>query len=169
MNVALPKSLSSSKVKALYEYWELKRGSRPMPARADIDPAEIKQLLPYIILADVHHDPLRIFFRLAGTAVVEAAGRDLTGQWLHEAVVDGGVELWMRNYSRLVESRRPVFGRTRATMKADDVRVFEWVMLPLSSDGKVVDKTLELEDWDALRSMSAEEIDRATWEVEAFK
>lgn len=161
--------IRSSQVRAIYDYWNRKRGNRRMPARADIDPAEIKPLLAYILLTDLHYDPLRAYFRLVGTAVAEVAGRDLTGQWLHEAEVDGGVELWLRNYDRLARERAPVYGRTRATVQRGDERIFEWILLPLSSDGETVDKVLELEDWEALRRMSDSEIERATWSIEVFK
>ncbi len=161
--------LKSVRVKELYDYWRAKRGDRAMPGRDDIDPAEIKALLPYILLTDVHHQPLRVFIRLVGTAVAEAAGRNLTGQWLHEAQLDGGVELWLHNYERLVRDRAPICGRTRATVRPGDERFFDWILLPLSSDGEVVDKTIELEDWGALNRMSEDDIARATWSVEVFK
>jgi hypothetical protein len=161
--------ITSARVKALYDYWLAKRGGRRMPGRADIDPAEIKPLLPYVVLTDVHRNPLRIYFRLVGTAVAAAAGRNLTGLWLHEVQVDGGIDLWMSNYHRLVAAREPVFGRTRATLRVNDVRVFEWILLPLGSDGETVDKTLELEDWSGLRHMSGEQIDRADWRIEVFE
>lgn len=161
--------MRSPRVKALYAYWLGKRGECCMPSRDDIDPAEIKDLLPYVILTDVHHDPLRVLFRLVGTAVAEAAGRDLTGKWLHESPLDGGLELWMANYQRLVRQRAPVFGCTRATVQPGVERTFEWILLPLSSDGATVDKTLELEDWEALRSMTEDQIEHASWSTEVFK
>ena len=39
-----------------YDYWETKRGSRSMPARADIDPIEMKAFLPHVVLMDVLRD-----------------------------------------------------------------------------------------------------------------
>ena len=161
--------MCSPRVKALYAYWLGKRGERRMPSRDDIDPAEIKDLLPYVILTDVHHDPLRVQFRLAGTAVTEAAGRDLTGKWMHAVPRDGGLEGWKASYLRLTRQCAPVFGRTRATVRPGIERTFEWIMLPLSSDGVTVDKTLELEDWEALRNMTEEQIEHASWNTEVFK
>jgi hypothetical protein len=161
--------IRSARVRELYEYWADKRRGRHMPSREDIDPAEIKSLLPYVLLTDIHHDPLRVFFRLVGTGVAEAAGRNLTGQWLHEAQLDGGAELWTENYRRVVSERTPVCGRTRATVQPGDERIFEWILLPLSGDGATVDKTIELEDWEALRTMSDDEIEHATWTVEVFE
>jgi len=161
--------IRSARVRELYEYWADKRRGRHMPSRDDIDPAEIKSLLPYVLLTDIHHDPLRVFFRLVGTGVAEAAGRNLTGQWLHEVQLDGGAELWTKNYRRVVSERAPVCGRTRATVQPGDERIFEWILLPLSGDGATVDKTIELEDWEALRMMSDDEIEHATWTVEVFE
>src|SRR5690349_8298694 len=65
----LPDSLTR-----LFCYWQAKRGGRAMPARADIDPAEIKALLPYMILVDVIYDTeagLDFVYRLVGTREVE--------------------------------------------------------------------------------------------------
>jgi hypothetical protein len=33
-----------------YDYWLLRRGACPMPARADVNPADIKPLLPDVII-----------------------------------------------------------------------------------------------------------------------
>jgi hypothetical protein len=48
-------------------YWRTKARGRRMPARADIDPAEIKPLLPDIVLLNVEWDPFRCRVRLRGT------------------------------------------------------------------------------------------------------
>lgn len=161
-----PSFIASTRVRTLHAYWNAKRGSRPMPARADIDPAEIKQLLPYILLADLHHDPLRVFYRLVGTGIVEAAKCDLTGHWLHEVDLDGNTPAWERVYRRVAETRAPVFGQTRAAVRPGDSRLFQWVVLPLSDDGAAVDRVLELEDWEMLRLMSEADIRGAAWSLE---
>ena len=46
-------TITDARLRALYEYWMEKRGDRAMPARADIDPTEIPDLLPIVGLADV--------------------------------------------------------------------------------------------------------------------
>jgi hypothetical protein len=40
-------------LRILYEYWDGVRGDRLMPRRADIEPAKIPKLLPYIIMYTV--------------------------------------------------------------------------------------------------------------------
>ena len=67
-------------VRAIYEYWDRKRGDRRMPARRDIDPTEFVPHLPGIMLVDVVADERRYVYRLVGTREVEARGRNPTGR-----------------------------------------------------------------------------------------
>ena len=39
----------SPRARRLYEYWLAKKSGRLMPSRADLDPAEFRDLLPYKI------------------------------------------------------------------------------------------------------------------------
>ena len=158
--------IRSARVRELYDYWAGKRRGRPMPSRDDIDPAEIKTLLPYLMITEVHYNPLRVRYRLLGTRIVEAAKTDLTGQWLHEADLSGNNSIWIEVYRRVTETMAPVFGRTRATVGPGDIQMFDWVVLPLSDDGATVNHTLKLEDWEMLRPLSREDVDAAEWTVE---
>ena len=68
--------LDSPLISRLEAYWLQKGAGRLLPSRADIDPAEIKDLLPQIILVRIEHDPLRVKYAVIGTASAEAAGFD---------------------------------------------------------------------------------------------
>lgn len=166
MNVANPNLSGSARVCALYDYWRGKCGDRGMPSRADIEPGEIKSLLPHLMLTDLSYPPLRVFFRLVGTAIVEAAHCDLTGRWLHEVDLGETKKAWEGVYQRVAVARVPVFGVTRAVLQHADTRAFHWVVLPLSGDGETVDHTLELEDWEMLRLISEEDVATARWTLE---
>jgi len=72
-------------VQAMYDYWLAKRGSRTMPARADLEPAEIKKLLPMMVLVDVTADARRFVYRLVGTQEAAERGSDPTGKTVAEA------------------------------------------------------------------------------------
>jgi len=65
--------------RAVFDYWNKKRGTRPAPARADIDPTEIRHALgdTFMLAADFV-DQLR--FRLAGTRVCALFGREIKGE-----------------------------------------------------------------------------------------
>jgi hypothetical protein len=63
----------------LYAYWEKRRGTRPAPERAEIEPGAIRQALSdaFILALDrgAGHP-----FRLAGTRVCALFGRELKGE-----------------------------------------------------------------------------------------
>jgi hypothetical protein len=63
----------------LYAYWQERRGKRPAPERADIEPGAIRQVLSdaFILALDggTGHP-----FRLAGTRVCALFGRELKGE-----------------------------------------------------------------------------------------
>jgi hypothetical protein len=65
--------------RAVFDYWNKKRGTRLAPARADIDPTEIRHALSdtFMLAADFV-DFLR--FRLAGTRVCALFGREIKGE-----------------------------------------------------------------------------------------
>ena len=65
--------------RAVFEYWDRKRAGRLAPARADIDPTEIRYALgdTFMLAADFV-DQLR--FRLAGTRVCALFGREIKGE-----------------------------------------------------------------------------------------
>ena len=73
------------KIRELYGYWLAKRRGRRAPARADIDPLELRSVLPHISLFDVVEPGLRLRFRLVGTAVTVIAG-ETTGKFIDELV-----------------------------------------------------------------------------------
>ncbi len=63
----------------LYAYWEEKRGSRPAPERAEIDPGAIRGALSDTFILALDRDaghPLR----LAGTRVCALFGREIKGE-----------------------------------------------------------------------------------------
>jgi len=65
--------------RTVFDYWNRQRGTRLAPARADIDPTEIRHALSdtFMLAADFT-DQLR--FRLAGTRVCALFGREIKGE-----------------------------------------------------------------------------------------
>jgi len=65
--------------RAVFDYWNKKRGTRMAPERADIDPTEIRHALSdtFMLAADFV-DQLR--FRLAGTRVCALFGHEIKGE-----------------------------------------------------------------------------------------
>ena len=157
------------RVRQLRDYWESKQRGRVMPARADIDPSEIKPLLPYLIIADLSADPLRVRFRLAGTKVCEAFGFNVAGCWLEELELSADIGFWRAQYGRLIAAPAPVYGRTTGMRGPVELFRSEWAMFPLSSDGLRVDQCLEIEDWTKGSPTARFDDDSIAWRAVAFE
>jgi hypothetical protein len=131
----------------VYAYWKAKRGDRLMPARADLDPADLVPYLPTIMLVDVRPGrsitggPVYVY-RLVGTAEVAVRGQDPTGQPVETH--GHGLTLLdaVRNYDQVVESRAPWFDGYETLLTDQDLRDGESVFLPLSGNGQDVDMIL---------------------------
>jgi len=136
----LPESL-----RQLFAYWQGKRGDRAMPARADIDPSEIKALLPYMILVDVVHGAdaaLDFVYRLVGTREVEIRGADPTGRRVAEAYHGPSAENAVGCYVQVVEARAPLLDDEYFVRDGDRYADEANLFLPLSNDGEKVNMVL---------------------------
>jgi hypothetical protein len=70
--------LQSVGARIFADYWQSLPKVDLIPMRASFDPAAVKALLPDMVIHDLS-TPGRIHVRLAGTAVVEGYGREITG------------------------------------------------------------------------------------------
>ncbi len=114
------------------DYWAGKRGARSMPQRRDIEPGEIPRLLPNLQLIDVQGDQFR--YRLIGTALVEAFGRDYTGTYAHELFPGPRGDFVRALYRSVRDSGRPLFSRNRYLTTRDVDLIANRLYMPLSED-----------------------------------
>lgn len=147
MALIQPSEITALPVLQGHAYWCSKRVGDRLPGRRDIEPLEIPQLLPFVLLSDVRSgDPVAIRYRLVGTAVVEMNGRDFTGGGLNENIADPGWRnYWQDVYRRVIETREPLFGTDHYAYRGRDFVAFEWCILPLARDGVTVDMCFEIE------------------------
>lgn len=131
---------------ALYQYWMQQAGDRMMPARSDIDPMHIPDLLPKIGLVDVSSgNGVRYRFRLIGTKLVELSGCDFTGQPFNALPSQVHRDYYYDLYNSCVQNARPIFSDIEITLhQENDVlepRVqygMDHLLLPLSTkDGSI--------------------------------
>jgi len=127
-----------------YDYWESLSAGRPMPARRDIDPLQIPPgYLPDLMLIDVFHEPRRYRYRLVGTHVVTASGEDRTGRFFDEVQFFKTNPAVMQHFETVATTGQPLYSVEPFTNFANgrDYEV-DRLMLPLSSDGRLVDMLL---------------------------
>jgi hypothetical protein len=123
---------------ALFQYWRSKRAGRKMPARADLDPAELKTLLPSMILVDVVYDVAGtpdFVYRLLGTHEVEVRGENPVGKRVAESFFGPSLENVLGCYLSVVNSTVPYLDDDYFVRDGDHFADEANIFLPLSNDG----------------------------------
>ncbi len=128
--------------KALFDYWDQLRANRLAPARTDVEPADIAALLPHtFVLEQTARNDAR--FRLAGEAVSDLIGMELTGM--------GVAAIWddasRPRISQLVEgvisapATAVVMGGKQSNGDIQGVKA-EFCFLPLRTEGGPVNRII---------------------------
>lgn len=140
----------------LFAYWSSRRRGGGLPARADIHPGGFKRLLPTVSLIDViPQGPGRApdyRIRLAGTALYNVYGREITGRGLGEVYNSAAADYWRHELGRVVAERRPAVGVHNLAWRGASHLSVVWLRLPLASNGADVDMIL---GYDAVVGLSA--------------
>lgn len=126
------------RLEGLYRYWLGKRGMRRMPPRREMLPEEMRECLGYIVLVDVVPQPRRFRFRLVGTEISSAYGRDVTGLYVDDITPTGYRDMLTSQYGRAVDTASPIVHRLRFVEWPGKVHELVRLTLPLSEDGSTV-------------------------------
>lgn len=70
----------------VFDYWREKQrdSGLGLPPRGSIDPLDMVDVMPHLMMVDVQPEPLDFFYRVVGGHIVEQAGRSIQGNWLSE-------------------------------------------------------------------------------------
>jgi hypothetical protein len=138
-------------------HWRRLKGDRPVPLRDALDPGDIKELLPSIMLVDLEQEPLRVRYRLVGTEVVTWSKLDFTGLYLDELTFSDLEEqdVFLEGYRAMQRTGLPHYARIRTFQFGDRHLYYESAVLPFSSDGTTIDKAVAIEDY---ANLSAEHL-----------
>ena len=96
----------------LADYLAGKAPPGKLPGRQHIEPTEIADLLPWIMMIDVIAKPgarLRYRIRLVGTEVVTIQGSDGTGKYVEEVLDRDEAAAILLGYGEIVRSRQPEY------------------------------------------------------------
>lgn len=140
-------------IMSFYRYWDGLRGARFAPSwrevhLEDLDP----KIIPYIVVCDVLHDPLRFLVRFWGTQHVARKGADKTGK-LIGSKPDFRGSMAMAEYTAVVEEKVPVASRDMVDL-SDFGRMLPFeqalVRFPLSGDGVNVHHVISVTAWNEI-------------------
>ena len=109
--------IGDRRLQALYRYWSECCDESGPPPREAIDPVDMpRETLPYVVLTERVDGPqaTRLRYRIVGSAIAEAAGRDPTWEYLDETLprAHGYCEHVHALYGLLVHHVRPLYSES---------------------------------------------------------
>lgn len=154
MSAQLSASASAARAhQEMFAYWASLRRGASLPARVDLQPSNMKRLLPTVSLIDVVGTPRDYRLRLAGTGLYGVYGREITGRKLPDVYNTAAEEYWRKELDKVVDERRPGVGVHSLAWRGAPHMSLLWLRLPLASNGKDVDMIL---GYDAVVGSAAE-------------
>jgi hypothetical protein len=139
---------SKGSIEALHRYWNSRAGGLA-PQRSDIDPADIKPLLPFLYIIRYERDPFRVRYILTGTEADRWNGFNLTGRYVDEFLghdINGANRILLDAYTKAFETAAPAFGTYRWPTRAGYQLEVRFGMFPLRV-GEQIAQCLAIEDY----------------------
>ncbi|WP_374650959.1 PAS domain-containing protein [Dongia sp.] len=135
--------------RALFRYWtETRRDGVPL-RRTEIDPAALRDILPYLLLGDIETEPFRVLFRLIGTGVADFSRQDFSGQYLDELVYSARDSVsWTDCYRYVHDERIGLVGVNELNFADGRVTSYEFAILPLSRGEDPAGSFIAIEAYD---------------------
>lgn len=126
------------------ERWRTACRDGRLPARADFPPESMTPWMGHIQIVEVVRagDAVRFRVRLVGTRIVYYEGRDNTGVFLDDVVPEEQQDDVLEPYRRSMGEREPIYSAFYSCAEAAISSKLERLILPLATDGKVVDQFL---------------------------
>lgn len=120
------------KLQALHVFWERKRGSRPLPARGELDVIDLWPWLGNLMLIEVENGGADYLYRVYGTVIADYFNRDLTGRRTSSLTPD--VQTVVRaEYNQAISGARPIIIHRARSVQQRRVRASK-LILPLGPD-----------------------------------
>lgn len=133
-------------LKAAYDVWEAKRGTRTMPARSQLLMSDLKTALPNLAFVSIvrEGDAIRFKAKLLGSELDTFMGRPMTGQFLDEAVPKRFAEKWIALLRPALDFRVPTRTVGRVEFEGRGFYVSETLRAPLAEDGETPDVMMQI-------------------------
>jgi len=132
--------LPDPKLAQLYAYWRSRLRGRPMPARADIDPVDLRGNIGRLHLLDIEGAGI-YRYRLYGSGVTNPDRADMTGKTTMDYKDRLFGDMVTGHITEVVQSQTPAGYRIVGEYNLQPY-VYNRLMLPLSDDCLQVNKIL---------------------------
>lgn len=142
--------VTTPRTAAFVAYCRKLQGDRPLACWSDLrlhalDP----EMIPYVAVADVAHEPLSFTYRFWGTGHTRLKGVDLTRQRVSEIPAAALAGIGHRQYEMVVEQRKPlVFVHKLNHYEQWKQYIQVTARVPFSETGATVDKIVSYSNFD---------------------
>ena len=128
-------------------YWEKSKNGKPLPSWQDINPAEIKHLLPSVVVAHVSYNPLDFIERITGERILEHSnGNSMGRNWRDFPGRGPGSKIWSV-FENTVNSRQPSYNVVPYVGPHNEFLKVVAITCPISSDGEKIDRLISFVDY----------------------
>lgn len=133
---------------AFINLWASKCRLGQIPRRSDFPMDVLRPWIGQLVLMDVIDGGLDFRYRLIGTGIVTAVGRDLTGRLVSECDYEGELEKILACFRAPVREQRPVISRGRITWRPQkSFRAYENVHCPLRGEDSGIDMIIGVQNF----------------------
>ena len=141
--------ITSPGIREAYNYWKNKCAGRDFPKYENFNLNDIPACKPYLVSAEIHHLPLRLYYLFLGDELLRIEGDDITNKWLHELDDWNAVDKLneMNEYIYCLKERAPVFGIDEIYWIENIDDPMQWAIFPFSDDGKTITHGIMYNDY----------------------
>ncbi len=137
--------IDSPIVRAVLDHWTAAKGERSMPRRADMKPEEMRRGLGHIMIFERDAGGKGFRYRLFGSGIAAAQGRDFTRRLVRELEPPNYAALIERHYEECFATKSLSYYRIAVSLRGRSME-YTRLLLPLSSDGIEVDMVIAVSD-----------------------
>lgn len=158
MTANLPALTQDVRLNYMLSCWQRWRGAHAWPAREDIDPLDLKALLPNLFLLESIDAGRRFRFLLAGRAVRENLGFELSHRHLDELFSGAQLAQAEMPYRQVIAGQGH-YGVQHWLQRDRPVMEFRRLLLPLATDRQHIDGILGFGLYERLDGNAEEPVD----------
>jgi hypothetical protein len=158
MNATAPQHVEDARLAHALSCWQHWRGPNLWPARDDIDPSDLRQILPNLFMVEAIDGGARFRYILSGATVRQQLGFELSGRYLDDTFTGAQLERALANY-RTVTSGYGHYALQHWSQRGRPIMQFRRLLLPIAADRIRIDLVLGFALYDPLEGHDGKPID----------
>ncbi len=115
-------------------YWDQIRGKNNFPAKADVDPDQLRDLWPFVFLVDLGDSPESSVVTYGGDAIADFCGCNPSGQSAADCFPPAVWDRMMYLFGAALKQRQPLGTSDSFTLGDGRDIIYRSVIMPLSDD-----------------------------------